>query len=229
MCSTRRRSKLATFPGVELVESERAPGRPARFTTRELLAVEREALEIALTGRDVGAPRAAPGGVPIEERAALSDEQRALVREACMSSDRVVCVVGVAGAGKTTALRVPAPHTARPASRPRRRAQWPRGRRAGDRDRDPQLDHAPAAPRRQPEGGLPRGCVLVVDEAGMAETRILGPLLRLVDDAGGKAILVGDPGQLPAVGAGGLFPALCDRLGVSRPVGEPPPARPSGT
>jgi len=48
----------------------------------------------------------------------------------------------------------------------------------------------------------------------MAETRVLTPLLRLVDDAGGKAILVGDPGQLPAVGAGGLFPALCEQLGA---------------
>ena len=34
-----------------------APGRPARFTTRELLEVEREALELALAGRDVGAPQ----------------------------------------------------------------------------------------------------------------------------------------------------------------------------
>jgi hypothetical protein len=38
-------------------------------------------------------------------------------------------------------------------------------------------------------------------------------VLRLVEDSAGKAILVGDPGQLPAVGAGGLFTALCERLG----------------
>ena len=63
-------------------------------------------------------------------------------------------------------------------------------------------------------GGLPRGCVLVVDEAGMAETRILAPLLHLVERAEGKAILVGDPSQLPAVGAGGLYAALCEQLGT---------------
>ncbi|MBA3377086.1 MAG: AAA family ATPase, partial [Actinobacteria bacterium] len=56
--------------------------------------------------------------------------------------------------------------------------------------------------------------VLLVDEAGMAETRVLGPMLELVERAEGKAILVGDPAQLPAVGAGGLYPALCERLGA---------------
>jgi hypothetical protein len=54
----------------------------------------------------------------------------------------------------------------------------------------------------------------MVDEAGMAETRVLAPVLELVERAQGRAILVGDPHQLPPVGAGGLFPALCARLGA---------------
>ena len=206
---------LATFPGVELVERERAPGRPARFTTRELLDVERATLEIALAGRYVGGPRALPGRVCMEERAGLTEEQRTLVREACMSRDRIVCAVGVAGSGKTTALRVLGAAYreagipvlgAAPSGRAADELASATGVRSSTMHRlllDAQL-----------EGGLPRGCVVVVDEAGMAETRTLGPLLRLVDDAGGKAILVGDPGQLPAVGAGGLFAALCERLGA---------------
>ncbi|MGH2962074.1 MAG: ATP-dependent DNA helicase, partial [Solirubrobacterales bacterium] len=56
--------------------------------------------------------------------------------------------------------------------------------------------------------------VVVVDEAGMAETRILAPLLALVEKAEGKAVLVGDPAQLPAVGAGGLFAAIVEREGA---------------
>lgn len=47
----------------------------------------------------------------------------------------------------------------------------------------------------------------------MAGTRILAPLLHAVDRAQGKLLLVGDPAQLPAVGAGGLYQALCERLG----------------
>jgi ATP-dependent exoDNAse (exonuclease V) alpha subunit len=38
----------------------------------------------------------------------------------------------------------------------------------------------------------------------------------MVEDSGGKALLVGDPAQLPAVGAGGLYEALCDRVGAVR-------------
>ena len=63
-------------------------------------------------------------------------------------------------------------------------------------------------------GGLPSGSVLVVDEAGMAETRVLAPILELVEQANGKAILIGDPHQLPAVGAGGLFAGIVEREGA---------------
>jgi hypothetical protein len=62
--------------------------------------------------------------------------------------------------------------------------------------------------------GLPQGSVVVVDEAGMAETRVLAPLLSLVQEAEGKVVLVGDPHQLPAVGAGGLFATIVEREGA---------------
>ena len=42
---------------------------------------------------------------------------------------------------------------------------------------------------------LPTGCVLVIDEAGMADTRTLSPIIRAVDEANGKLILVGDPAE----------------------------------
>ena len=48
----------------------------------------------------------------------------------------------------------------------------------------------------------------------MADTRVLAPILELVDRAAGKAILVGDPHQLPAVGAGGLFAGIVERHGA---------------
>ncbi|MGH2987330.1 MAG: AAA family ATPase, partial [Solirubrobacterales bacterium] len=63
-------------------------------------------------------------------------------------------------------------------------------------------------------GGLPRRCLLVVDEAGMADTRTLTRTLFQVDHARGKAVLVGDSAQLPAVGAGGLFAAIVERNGA---------------
>jgi ATP-dependent exoDNAse (exonuclease V) alpha subunit len=48
----------------------------------------------------------------------------------------------------------------------------------------------------------------------MAETRVLAPVLDLVERAGGKAVLIGDPQQLPAVGAGGLLAGIVAREGA---------------
>jgi ATP-dependent exoDNAse (exonuclease V) alpha subunit len=48
----------------------------------------------------------------------------------------------------------------------------------------------------------------------MAETRVLTQVLLRIEEAQGKAILVGDPHQLPAVGAGGLFAGIVDRHGA---------------
>ena len=151
----------------------------------------------------------------------LANEQRQLVLDASLSPDRVVCVVGVAGAGKTTALRtLAAAHSDCELSV---LGAAPSGRAADE------LQTATGIPSStmhrllldaQRAGGLPHRCVLVVDEAGMAETRVLAPLLELVERAEGKAILVGDPAQLPAVGAGGLYPALCERLGALELLGN---------
>ena len=43
---------------------------------------------------------------------------------------------------------------------------------------------------------------------------MLAPVLELVEQAQGKAILIGDPQQLPAVGAGGLFAGIVEREGA---------------
>ena len=58
---------------------------------------------------------------------------------------------------------------------------------------------------------LPRGIVLVVDEAGMAGTRQLATVLDHVEAARGKLVLVGDDRQLAAIDAGGAFGALARR------------------
>jgi ATP-dependent exoDNAse (exonuclease V) alpha subunit len=50
--------------------------------------------------------------------------------------------------------------------------------------------------------------VIVVDEAGMVGTRKLARLLDHADHHHARVVLVGDPRQLPEIGAGGLFARL---------------------
>ena len=209
---------LSRLPGIARFEQDEAPGRPARFTTREMLASERGALDLALAGRDVDAPR--PDGTVLarlimELGRDLTGDQGMLVHEASWRPGRVLCIAGAAGSGKTTALRVLA--DAYRESDMLVLGAAPSGRAADE------LQGATGVPSSTLHrllldahrvGGLPRGTVLMVDEAGMAETRTLAPVLDLVERAEGRAILVGDPHQLPPVGAGGLFPALCERLGA---------------
>jgi hypothetical protein len=177
--------ELSRFPGVELLEHEGTPGQPARFTTRELLEVEREAVELAFAGRNVAMPL--PERRPLAAALMLTGhdltgEQRMLVDQAATRPDRVVCVVGAAGSGKTLALRALADAYrgidvtvlgAAPSGRAADELQAATGVRSRTLHRL-LLD-------AQRNGGLPRGCVLVVDEAGMAETRVLAPLLYAVD------------------------------------------------
>jgi AAA domain/TrwC relaxase len=210
--------EITRRPELTHVGDDPAPGRPARFTTRSLLDLERQALGVALDGRGAGAPIASGDALTAalaEAPIALSDEQGVLVEEAALSPDRIVCAIGAAGAGKTTALQVLGDALSR-SDIPVLGAA-PSGRAADELERATDIPaqtlHSLLADARQ-SGGLPPGCVLVVDEAGMAETRVLAPVLRMVEEVHGKALLVGDSAQLPAVGPGGLYGALCERLGA---------------
>jgi conjugative relaxase-like TrwC/TraI family protein len=63
---------------------------------------------------------------------------------------------------------------------------------------------------------LPPGCVLILDEAGMAATRPSARLLQAAERAGVKVIAIGDPGQLASVQAGGWLAAVGRALGTQR-------------
>ena len=208
------------FLGMEQVApiASAAVGRPAVFSTAELLRHERVALQLAAHGREVSVPTVSPATVEEvarERGSMLGREQVAMVHAAASSPERVVCVVGHAGAGKTTALAALADayqrdgHVAIGAA--------PSGVAAANLAAETGIPsgtlHRLLAEARQ-RGGLPRRCLLVVDEAAMADTRTLTRVLLQVERAEGKAVLVGDPAQLPAVGPGGLFSAIVERNGA---------------
>ncbi len=210
--------RFLALAGVVPVGSAVAPGRPAAYSTRELVGHERAALGLVDRGRHVTTPvvsTASIATVAVEQAGTLGREQVAMVRTVASNRDRVVCVVGRAGSGKTTALAATAEAFRRdgfvvigaaPSGVAARTLAEETGIPSGT------LRRVLSEANRR--GGLPPRCVVVVDEAGMADTRTLTRLLGHVEHCDGKAILVGDPAQLGAVGAGGLFSAIVDRVGA---------------
>jgi Ti-type conjugative transfer relaxase TraA len=200
----------------QVVELEPVAGE-RRYTTRGLLAVERDLLDGS--GRRLAARVGIAGEAEVEAalaaRPSLSAEQRTLVRTLACSGDGVQVVRAAAGTGKTMAL-----DGARDA--------WQHSRlpvlgcalsaRAACELRDGAGIDATTIARLT--YGLERGvelapgAVLVVDEAGMVGTRDLARLARAVEQAGGKLVLLGDDRQLSEIDAGGAFHALADRLGA---------------
>lgn len=139
----------------------------------------------------------------------LNADQAASVRVLASSGRGVETVQALAGTGKTTMLRALAgAYTqagvtvfgAAPTARGARELRDSAGVDAGTL-------HALAGVLDQ-RGGFPPGSVLLLDEAGMAATRVTARVFAHAERAGVKVIAVGDAGQLSSVEAGGWFAAL---------------------
>lgn len=185
-----------------------------RYTTAELLTHERRLLEVAQHGREAGAGVAGEEVLQsaLRSRPGLNDEQARMVRTLTRSGARIDVVAGPAGTGKTFALA--AAHEAWTEAGHHvfgvavaRRAAKELETGAGI----PSTSIAALRDRLQRGRQLPRGAVLVVDEAGMVATRDLVALLDGVERADGKLVLVGDHRQLPELEAGGAFRGLVRR------------------
>ena len=176
-----------------------------RYSTPELLALERRLVEQAVDGRGAGVCVVAPA-----PRSALSDEQGVMVERLCLGGDRVAVVVGKAGTGKTFALGT-AREAWQAAGHPVLGVAVARRAARELQDGAGIASTSVAALLHGSTVQLPERCVLVVDEAGMVSTRQLAQLLDAVEAADGKMVLVGDHRQLPEIEAGGAFRGLASR------------------
>jgi conjugative relaxase-like TrwC/TraI family protein len=224
-----------------------APVSARRYSTRELLHLEQEALELAAAQQPPTNPGAAEGpAAAFSPVAALPDwlvqqadaqavqmqctaEQQAMVQRLLTSGAGVEIVVGAAGSGKTRALAVAARAWQQTGIEVRGTALAAIAARVlEDSTAIPsrslqrllnQLDTT--SPSSHVPAGLPaNGGVLVVDEAGMVGTRALHTLITLSVQRQWKLVLVGDPKQLPEIAAGGLFATLAARLPTTELLGN---------
>jgi len=184
-----------------------------RWSTAELLATERRLVALAHRRRRAGrgvAEAESPSHACLG-RPSLTDEQRTAVRRLTSDGYGIVVVIGVAGAGKTFALRTSADAW--------RASGTPVCGAAVARRAARELETGAGIPSTSisamliqlNDRPLQTGTVLVIDEAGMAGTRALAALAKAVDTADGKLVLVGDDRQLEAIDAGGAFRALARR------------------
>ncbi|MEE9228240.1 MAG: AAA family ATPase, partial [Acidimicrobiia bacterium] len=201
-----RRRDGRLFPGV---------AHQRQYSTVELLATEHRVIERALAG--MGARRwTAPGRLVegrVRRRRQLTEGQREMVRRFATSGNAVDVGVGPAGTGKTAVMGVIgelAALTGTPILGVALAARAAAGLEAATGIASATLTRLIG--ESNAGGGLPKGTILVVDEAAMVGTRQLAAVSDLVEDAQGKLMLIGDDRQLPEIDAGGLFRALANRL-----------------
>ena len=220
--------ELATVVGRVLAAPEAVPllrvrgAREQAYATASVLAIESALAELVARGTaTLGAATAEAAHV---ERAIgvaavrmgwwLTPGQEAAVRGICGDGRRVSLVLGVAGSGKTTALRCVAEAYAAAGYQVVGTATSGQAARTLGREADIgesrtlasllwRLDHHTLA--------LTARHVVVLDEAGMTDDPAMLRLLTSADLAGAKVVMVGDHRQLDAVGPGGALRAVLNR------------------
>lgn len=199
-------------------------GATRRFSTPELVALEAR----LLTAAEEAPTRSVPG---VDDRVLadvlaahpmLSGEQTAMVEAVCGSPRAVLAVTGRPGSGKTAAAAacvealvasgVPVAGCSLSATAA---GELETATGLGERTGRPASTIARLLVELDDpiSGGLAAGCVILIDEASLAPTRLVARLLDHVERAGGALRLVGDPDQHGSVEAGGLFAALVARAG----------------
>jgi hypothetical protein len=183
----------------------------AHFTTEAILREEELVLTWAMDAQ-LDEPEPSPS-VRVDDLDVLQADAAAAVA----GHDRLVLVVGPAGAGKTTMLRAAVTDLAEdqrsmfgvaPSAKAARVLQ---GETGVPSDTLAKLLYEWNRTDRPPDPRfrLPAGATILVDEAGMVGTPALARLVVLADEQQWRLALVGDHQQLQAVGRGGLFHELC--------------------
>jgi len=200
----------------------RADGRTIRtgtgptYTTQSMLRVESKIRDQFQRGLAAGTATVPDRLIEraIASQPSLGGDQQAMVRSICRSGDRVQCVLGPAGSGKTFALEVAT--RAWEANEQRVIGVAVAGVAAEVLSRSIGIETTTVAAMLTrletagPSGLLDERTVVLVDEASTLGTRDLGRLLRWTDETGAAVRLIGDPAQHSAVAAGGMFRHLVE-------------------
>jgi conjugative relaxase-like TrwC/TraI family protein len=201
---------LASESVVTVAETAKGP----RFTTTRIWELERKALETA--ERMAQEVRGEAGELiaarVIAARPTLNPGQREMVSRLLAGRKGIAVVIGEAGTGKSFATVAAAEGWAQAGFE--LRAAAPTWKAANVLSADGLEATTVAGLLRDLDRGevrLSSRSVLLVDEAGMVGSENFARLIAHTDTAGAKLVAIGDPEQLGAIEAGGLFSAIATR------------------
>jgi hypothetical protein len=196
-------SSVYSIAGADLYTSQRILAAEQRLVTaagrRDGASVDRSVVDLALL------EMAANG-------TSLDTGQASLVRQMCTSGSRLQLAIAPAGAGKTTAMRALTLAWTDDGGQviglaPSAAAAAVLGEQTGIR-----TDTLAKLTWSLRNGGLPDwattvgpATLLIIDEAGMADTLSLDTAVQFAIDRGASVRLIGDDQQLAAIGAGGVL------------------------
>ena len=178
-----------------------------RYTTPEAQQMERDILHMEEAGRKKSTPIMAMDAI---NRAlvgtTLNEGQRETVRKTLAGENRIQGLQGMAGTGKTTALRiVQALASAREIDIV---GVAPSAGAARELSGSGIKSQTLASLSSRQYAGLDHKTLIVLDEAGMVSVRDMHGLLSAAEKAQSRVLLVGDVNQLKAIEAGKPFAQL---------------------
>lgn len=187
-----------------------------RFTTREILEIERQTIQNALD-RQSDADHVVSCEEALIRYQTLSDEQVMALRYVTETPGAIKAVRGLAGTGKSYLLK--AAKESWVASKFNVTGVALAGKAAQSLEEGSgiksQTLHSLLNEITTGQKTLLSNDIIVLDETGMIGSRQMHDVLSYVHAAGAKAVLVGDPQQLQPIDAGGIFRALSDKLGFA--------------
>jgi len=199
----------------ELIRLQSESGE-TRWTTREMLQIERQMAEtaekLAATSSHQVTPEALAAARAGASRSMSEKQDKAF--QHVTGPEQLSCLVGYAGAGKSSLLA---------AAKQAWESQGFEVRGAAlasiavrglkDKDIQAQTLHSLLRDIETSDLKLTPKTVLIIDEAGMIGSRQMSRLVELSELHGSKLVLVGDPSQLQAIDAGGAFKAIIKKTG----------------
>jgi len=208
----------------QLVSLETNPDKPKTapvFTTREILKIEMDMVNKAEKMSAEQTHRVkekviekvlASQNEELKKHGGLSADQTRAIRH-MLNANQISVVVGYAGAGKTTSLK--AAKEAWEQSGYKVLGIAPTGRAAENMAKcgiRSMTIHKFLWAQKGGRERLSKKTVLIIDEAGMVDSRRSAEIIDIAKQSGAKVVPMGDGNQLPSVEAGPAYRLLTDRV-----------------